>query len=110
MSVLTPACTITLPLPALLLRVPALSLKDGQHLWDAASMGITCAKPLLSTRLGQEAALLQIGKLRLHKGRFWSHVGLGMCLCLLGQAKDPPTVHGCSGNSGKVSKGVQWNF
>jgi hypothetical protein len=34
MSVLTPACPITLPLTALLLRVPALSLKEGQHQWE----------------------------------------------------------------------------
>ena len=31
---------------------------------------------------------------------FWSRAGLGMSLCLLGQAKD----HGRSRNSGKVSK------
>lgn len=65
-----------------------------------ASMGIACVKPLLNTRLSQEAALLQIGKLRPQKGMFWSRAGLGMSLCLLGQAKD----HGRSRNSGKVSK------
>lgn len=89
---------LTSSLPALLPRCLLCPSKTGI---------IMCQILTKYQTLGQAAAPLQIGKLRLEKGKLWDQAGLGMCLCLpvwKNQGHPHPIAHGDDSSRSPVGR------